>query len=77
MSINVEIEKTGSETNASLIRRFSRRVQGAGIINKVKGNRYKERGESKYKRKMRTLGGLTRRKEVEKLIKLGKITPRT
>ncbi|OHA15089.1 MAG: hypothetical protein A3H57_02920 [Candidatus Taylorbacteria bacterium RIFCSPLOWO2_02_FULL_43_11] len=76
MSINVEVEKTGSETNASLIRRFSRRVQGAGIINKVKGGRYKDRAESKYKRKVKTLGMLEKRKRVEKLIKLGKITPR-
>jgi ribosomal protein S21 len=77
MTINVEVEKTGSETNASLLRRFSRRVQGAGIINKVKGGRYKDRSESKYKRKVRTLGGLVRRKNTERLIKLGKITPRS
>ncbi|MBI2474530.1 MAG: hypothetical protein HYV68_02400 [Candidatus Taylorbacteria bacterium] len=76
MMINVEVEKTGSETNASLLRRFSRRVQSSGIIIRVKGGRYKDRTESKYKRKVRTLSGLERRKKTERLIKLGKITPR-
>ncbi len=76
MAINVEVEKTGSETSASLLRRFSKRVLGAGIIQRVKGGRYKERNQSKYKVKVKTLSTLTRRKEVEKLIKLGKIIPR-
>lgn len=76
MSINIEVEKSGMETNANLIRRFSKRVQGSGIIQKVKGGRYKERNQSKYKVKVKTLSTLKRRKEVEKLIKLGKMSPR-
>ena len=76
MTINVEVEKTGTETSANLLRRFSKRVLGAGIIQKVKGRRYKERSQSKFKVKTKTLSTLVRRKEVEKLIKLGKITKR-
>ena len=76
MIINIEVEKTGTETNANLLRRFSKRVQGAGIIQKVKGMRYKDRNQSKYKIKVKTLDSIKRHKEVEKLIKLGKMSPR-
>lgn len=76
MSINIEVEKTGSETSASLLRRFSKRVLGAGIIQKIKTRRYKERAQSKYKVKARTLKSLEHRKQTEKLIRLGKISPR-
>jgi ribosomal protein S21 len=76
VSINVEVEKTGNETSANLLRRFSKRVQGAGIIQKIKGERYNERKQSKYKTKVKTLKTLTRRKEVDKLIKLGKMSAR-
>ncbi len=74
MAINVEVEKTGSENNANLLRRFSKRVQMSGLIRKVKGERYKERKLSKYKTKVKTIDSLKRRKEVEKLIKMGKMT---
>lgn len=73
MAVNVEVEKTGTETSASLLRRFSKRVLGAGIIQRVKGGRYKERNQSKYKIKVKTLNTINRHKEIEKLIKLGKI----
>ena len=76
MSVNIEVEKTGTETNANLLRRFSKRVQGAGLIQRVKGGRYKERSQSKYKVKVKTLDSLKRRKEVARLIKLGKMSPR-
>jgi hypothetical protein len=46
----------------------------SGLIRKVKGERYKERKLSKYKTKVKTIDSLKRRKEVEKLIKMGKMT---
>lgn len=73
MAINIEIEKTGSETGVNLLRRFSKRVQGSGIIIKVKGGRYKQRIQSKFKVKARALEGIQRKKITEKLMKLGKI----
>lgn len=72
MAINVEIEKTGTETGVNLLRRFSKRMQGAGIIQKVKGGRYKTRVQSKYKIKIRALTGLGMKKEYERMMKLGK-----
>lgn len=69
----IEIKKNPNENNASVLRRFSRRIQESGIIQKVKGSRYNERKESKLKVKKSTLKRLGRRKEVEALRKLGKM----
>ncbi len=69
----VEIKKNPSENNASLLRRFSRKVQEGSIIQKVKSKRYNERKESKLKVKKSTLKRIARRTQIEKLRKLGKI----
>ncbi|MBY0376755.1 30S ribosomal protein S21 [Patescibacteria group bacterium] len=69
----IEIKKNPNENNASVLRRFSRKIQESGIIQKVKGSRYNERKESKLKTKKSTLKRLVRRKEIEKLRKLGKV----
>lgn len=68
----IEVKKNTNESNTNLIRRFSRKVSESGIIQKVKGKRYNERNLSKLKVKLDTLKRLTRRKENEKLLKLGK-----
>ncbi len=73
----VEVKKNANESNMNLIRRFSRKVQESNIIQRVKGNRYSERPLSKLKTKAATLKRLTRRKEQERLVKLGKITLKT
>lgn len=68
----IEVKKNTNESNMNLIRRFSRKVQESGIIPKVKSKRYNERAESKVKIKAATLKRLARRKNHEKLLKLGK-----
>ncbi|MBP6866071.1 MAG: hypothetical protein KBC12_00840 [Candidatus Pacebacteria bacterium] len=69
----VEIKKNPNENNASILRRFSRKVQEGSIIQKVKSKRYNERKESKLKVKKSTLKRIVRRAQTEKLRKLGKI----
>ena len=69
----IEVKKNQNENNASVLRRFSRKVQESSIIPKVKNNRYNERKESKVKTKKATLKRILRRAEIEKLRKLGKI----
>ncbi|HPS21353.1 MAG TPA: 30S ribosomal protein S21 [Candidatus Paceibacterota bacterium] len=69
----IEVKKNQNENNASVLRRFSRKVQESSIIPKVKNNRYNERKESKVKIKKATLKRIQRRSEIEKLRKLGKI----
>ena len=69
----VEIQKNPNENNMSVLRRFSRKVQESSVIQKVKSGRYNKRKDSKLKVKQGTLKYLKKRKENEKLRKLGKI----
>lgn len=69
----IEVKKNPNENNASVLRRFSRKIQESNIIQKVKGHRYNERKESKLKVKKSALKRMGKRKEMEKLRKLGKI----
>lgn len=73
MATNVEVTKTGTENSMGVLRRFTKRVQGSGILPRVRSLRYKNRNLSTYKRKMATLKKLERRKEVDGLIKMGKM----
>ncbi len=65
-----------NENNASLLRRFSRKVMDTRIIQEVKGNRYNERKPSKLVVKNGAIRRIVRRAEYEKLKKLGKVTER-
>lgn len=73
MSTNVEVQKSGNETALATIRKFSRRVQGAGLIRAVRNRRYFARDASKIVKKKRALKLLKRRAEYKQLIKDGKI----
>lgn len=68
----IEVKKNTNESNMNLVRRFSRKVQESGIIQKVKSKRYNERSLSKLKTKQATLKKLARRKAHAKLVKMGK-----
>ena len=69
----IEVKKNPNENNSSILRRFSRRIQESRIILNVKKNRYNVRKASKLKIKNSAIKKMTRRKEVEKLRKLGKM----
>lgn len=73
MAIQAEVVKSGSETSLSTIRKFSRRVQGAGLVKTLRARRYFIRDASKTVKKKRALKLLKRRSEYKKLIKEGKM----
>ena len=75
--INVEITRNGTENSIGLIRRFTKKVQGSGILPRVRSIRYNQRVLSAYKTKMKTLKSLKRKAEVAELIKLGKMQEKT
>jgi ribosomal protein S21 len=75
MAVNVSVVKHGTENSMSLIRRFTKRVQGAGIVRKVKGNRYRLRVQSKGKRKNSALVRIEKRDKRTEMEKLGLIDP--
>lgn len=73
---NVKVEKQGGENNTTLIRRFTKRVQGSGILPRVKSIRFRNRPVSETKKKQQALKRLQKMKEREIMIKLGKIQER-
>ncbi len=73
MSINVEVSKTGSETALATIRKFSRKVQGTGLVKTVRKQRYYARSASKTVKKKHALKLLKRRAEYRQLVKEGKV----
>ena len=70
----IEVNKNANESNMNLIRRFTRKVQESGIIQKVKSKRYNQRAESKIKVKAATLKRIAIKANQEKLFKMGKAT---
>ncbi|OGG53174.1 hypothetical protein A3H16_01265 [Candidatus Kaiserbacteria bacterium RIFCSPLOWO2_12_FULL_53_8] len=73
MSINAEVQKSGNESTLSTIRKFSRRVQGTGLVRTVRGGRYYVRSASKIVKKKRALKMIKRRADYKQLIKEGKV----
>ena len=71
--INAEVVKTGNENNVNLISRFTKRVQGSGVIPRVRSIRYNQRKPNHFKMKKSALVVLGMRKEYELLEKLGKL----
>lgn len=71
--INVEVERNQNENTVSLLKRFTRRVQGSGILPRVRSIRYNSRKRSEYVKKKQTLKVLEHRKNVAELVKLGKM----
>lgn len=74
--INVTVTKTGTENSMSLVRRFSKRVLGAGIIRRVKDNRYRTRTLSASKRRASALRRIEKREKTANLERLGLIDPK-
>ncbi|HUO56338.1 MAG TPA: 30S ribosomal protein S21 [Candidatus Paceibacterota bacterium] len=71
--INAEVQKSGSENSLSTIRKFSRRVQGTGLVKTVRANRYYVRPGSKTVKKKRALKLIKRRDVFRQAVKEGKI----
>ncbi len=71
--INIEVEKNSNESNTSVLRRFTKKVQGSGILPRVRSIRYSGRKLSDYKVKISRLTSLSRKAEIENLIKMGKM----
>ncbi len=71
--INVEVQKSGNENTLSLIRKFSRRVQGTGLVKTLRSKRYHSRDASKAVKKKGALKLIARRAEFRQLVKEGKV----
>ena len=72
--INVEVTKNGNDNNLGVIRKFTKRVQGSGILSRLRGRRYSQRQLSEYVKKKKTLKRLNEKARIQELIKMGKMT---
>lgn len=72
MSLNVIISKNQNESPSSVLRRFTKKMQEWGGLNKVRSKRYAERKLSAYKTKIATLKKIKNNETRLADIKLGK-----
>jgi len=72
VATHVEVVKNQNEANATLVRRFTKKVQSAGLVKHVRTLRFRVRSLSVLKKKEKALKRITRKKETERLKKLGK-----
>ena len=68
----IEVKKKEHETNESLIRRFSRRIQQSGVLMTARKSRFQVKKKSKKQQREEALYKIKIRKEIEKLKKLDK-----
>jgi hypothetical protein len=71
----IEVRRGKNESSASLLRRFSRRAQGLGLVRALRGRRYHSRTKSKNVEHMRAMVRGERIAEYNEQVKLGKIDP--
>lgn len=69
----IEVKRVGSESNANLLRRFTKRVQSSGNLRRARDLQFSQRHKSELKKKQEALKRITKRLKIEKLRKLGKI----
>ena len=77
MTLNVQVEKNTNESSANVIRRFTKRMQGSGVIPRMRSERYHGRIKSENVQKSARLKKLEKKVTYEKMLKLGKVQERT
>ena len=75
--INAEVTRNNNENNLSVLKRFTKRVQGSGVLPRIRGLRYATRKQSEYVKKKKTLKSIAKRENIQEQIKLGKIADKT
>lgn len=75
-NVNVEVKKNSNENALSLVRRFQKRVQEAGILPRVRSIRYNDRPLSILKTKKAKLKKLASLAKYEHDKRMGKVIER-
>lgn len=73
--INADVQRHGNENVAGLMRRFSRKVQGAGIVKHVRSLRYFSKKHSQTQLKKDALTRIARTEKYRALFKEGREMP--
>ncbi len=74
MAKNVVVTKQGNEYTQQVLRKFTQKMRGSGIIPHMRKIRYRARPASKFLSKKRALRRIMRSNLFEKLIKEGKLS---
>lgn len=69
----IQVDKKDGESNDSLMRRFTRKVQGSGVLILKKKRQFRTKKQNKRQRRESALMRNKRKAEREYLIKIGKI----
>jgi len=69
----IEVKRKDTESTASLLRRFTKKIRESGILPKVRSSRYKTRSQSDLQKKKTALKKVKSKQKLEYLRKLGKI----
>jgi len=69
----LEVQKQNRESSQNLIRRFSQRLRKSGVLLEARKRRYKTGEKSRQLKKRSALRRREKKKEYEKLRKLGRI----
>lgn len=69
----LEVQKKGSETPQSLVRRFIYKVHRAGILLEARKRLFYEKPKNKRAKKLSALRRIQKMKEIEKKKKLGEL----
>ncbi len=76
MAINIKVTKQASENTASVLRKFSFQVRSSGILMQARKKMQREKPLSRNMKKFAALRRLAKKREIEKLIKEGKLKER-
>jgi len=76
MAINIKVTRQGNENTANVLRKFSFKVRGSGILMHVRKIQYRNKNISRNMRKYAALKRLAKRELITKLIKEGKLKER-
>ncbi len=68
----IEVKKQERESSQNLIRRFGRSIQRSGVLLRARKIRFKKKEKSEQMKKRAALRREEKRKEYEKMEKLGK-----
>ena len=72
MTDNIYIKKSSKLGNSGILKMFSNKVRGSGIVMKVKGGRFFERQSSKFKTKKAAIRKIAMANLTKQLDKMGK-----
>lgn len=72
----IEVKRKDNETVGAMLRRFTRSIQQSGVLMRARKIRFKESNKTKREIRAGAIYRVQKKKEEDKLIKLGKIIPK-